>query len=114
MQRDRVYLVDILVAARLALEYVQQTTEPDFLANTQLQDSVIRRIEIIGEAARRLSPRTRDSLPDIPWNEIIGMRNFVAHEYDDIDFRIVWDTLQEDLPGLIASLESHLGSDASS
>jgi uncharacterized protein with HEPN domain len=111
MGRDRVYLLDILVAARLAVDYIRTSSEQEFLRDVQLQDAVIRRIEIIGEAARRLSPETRETLPALPWTEIIGMRNFVIHEYDDVDFTVVWDTVQRDLPRLIAGLEPHVGSD---
>ena len=73
MDRDRVHLLDILEAARLAVVYVEGISEEAFLHNTQLQDSVIRRIEIIGEAARRVSQETRRTYPDIPWTKMIGM-----------------------------------------
>ena len=71
------------------------------MRDTQCQDSVIRRIEIIGEAARRISPEIRTAYPDIPWTEMIGMRNLMIHDYDDIDLEIVWSTVQRDLPRLI-------------
>jgi uncharacterized protein with HEPN domain len=105
MERDRVYLLDILEAARLAVSYVQGVSEEMFLKDTQLQDSVIRRIEIIGEAARRVSETTRDMLANVPWPEMIGMRNMMIHDYDDVDFVIVWETVQHDLPALIRTLE---------
>jgi len=66
---------------------------------------VIRRREIIGEAARRLSDETRQSLAIIPFNTMADMRNLLIHEYDDVDLRIVWDTVQNDLPSLIVILE---------
>ena len=74
MKRDLVYLVDILEAAKLAASYVKDMTEDAFLEDTQRQDSVIRRIEIIGEAARRISAKTKAAYPQIPWSEMIGMR----------------------------------------
>jgi len=101
MDRDRAYFLDILESARLALTYVQGLTEADFLADVQCQDSVIRRLEIIGEAARRLSLQTRAAHPDIPWHEIIGMRNLMIHDYDDLDLETVWDTVQRDVPRLV-------------
>ena len=104
MQRDQVYLLDILEAARLAVSYVQGVQVDDFLVNTQLQDSVIRRIEIIGEAARRVSEQTKAAHPDLPWREMVGMRNLMIHEYDGVDLWVVWETVQNDLPGLIARL----------
>jgi uncharacterized protein with HEPN domain len=105
MERDQVYLLDILEAVRLALSYVRGVTKETFLCDTQCQDSVIRRIEIIGEAARRISPQTKESYPVIPWNEMVGMRNLMVHEYDDVDLEIVWDTVQRDLPLLIELIE---------
>ncbi|RIK41257.1 MAG: hypothetical protein DCC55_12490 [Chloroflexi bacterium] len=81
MERDQVYLLDILEAARLAVSYVENTSEEAFLEDTQLQDSVIRRIEIIGEAARRISPEVREALPVIPWSNMVGMRNLLIHDY---------------------------------
>jgi len=105
MQRDAVYLLDILEAAKLAVSYVAGISKDAFLLDTQCQDSVIRRIEIIGEASRRVSPETRDAFPGIPWSEMVGMRNLMIHDYDDVDLEIVWDTVQCDLPRLIALIE---------
>lgn len=106
MQRDRAFLLDILEAARLAVSYVEDVAEEDFLRNTQLQDSVIRRIEIMGEAARRISPNTQSLFPMLPWSSMIGMRNLLIHDYDGIDLQIVWQTVQQDLPSLISQLET--------
>jgi uncharacterized protein with HEPN domain len=110
MQRDRVYLLDILEAARLALEYVGEKTKEAFLEDVLCQDAVIRRIEIIGEAARRVSEETQRAYPDLPWNEMIAMRNVMIHDYDSVDMVIVWDTIKKDLPVLIATLEKTLPS----
>jgi uncharacterized protein with HEPN domain len=93
MQRDLVYLQDILAAARLAREYVEGKNRDEFLHDTQCQDATVRRLEIIGEAARRISDETRSRYPDLPWGEMIGMRNIMVHEYDLVDVTIVWDTL---------------------
>jgi uncharacterized protein with HEPN domain len=105
MQRDRGYLLDILEAARLAVSYVADSTKETFLQDTRRQDSVIRRIEIIGEASRRVSSETRAGCPGIPWGEMIGMRNLMIHDYGDVDLEIVWDTVQRDLPRLIKLIE---------
>lgn len=109
MERDRVYLMDILTAAQLALSYVRDETLDGFLSNIQLQDSVIRRLEIIGEAARHVSDETRAASPDLPWRDMIGMRNLLIHEYDDVDLIIVWHTVKGELPLLVALLENRLG-----
>ena len=105
MSRDDEYLLDILDAARLARQYIQGKTKLEFLADTQCQDAVIRRLEIIGEAARRLSDEKRAALPEVAWDAMTGMRNILVHEYDDVDLTIVWDAVQADLPPLIATLE---------
>ena len=77
MQRDAAYLRDIQESARLALAYLEGVDMEAFAGNTQLQDAVIRRVEIIGEAARRVSAATRALYPALPWRQMIGMRNQV-------------------------------------
>ena len=105
MEREVQYLLDILASARMIRAYLEGVTRNEFLVDTQLQDSVIRRIEIIGEAAGRVSSAFREENPEIPWNEIRGMRNRMIHRYDDIDMDIVWETVQQDIPQLISRFE---------
>ncbi len=105
MSRDREALLDILQAARLALEHVTGKSREEFLQDTQCQGDICWRISVIGEAVRRLSDEARASMPDIPWGRIAGMRNKLIHEYDHIDFDLVRDTVRTDLPVLVASLE---------
>jgi uncharacterized protein with HEPN domain len=105
MPRDREYLLDILESARLACDYLQNKTEQEFLNDVQCQDSVIRRLEVIGEAARRVSEEGRAALPELPWKAMIGMRNVMIHGYDDVDLTAVWNTVKDDLPALIEALE---------
>lgn len=105
MERDVQCLLDILASARMIRSYVEYATRQEFLTDTKLQDSVIRRIEIIGEAAGRISSAFREENSEIPWNEIRGMRNRMIHVYDDIDMDIVWETVQQDIPQLISRLE---------
>ncbi len=108
MHRDREYFLDILEAARLAISYVSGKTKEDFLKDTQCQDAVIRRLEVIGEAARRISDGTIQRFPLLPWREMIGMRNVMIHGYDDIDLVVVWKTVTDDIPRLVDSLEEIL------
>ncbi len=108
MQRDNAYLLDILEAARLALDYVGKKTKEEFLNDLQCRDAVIRRIEIMGEAAGRVSEETKGAFPNLPWSEMVGMRNFMIHDYNEVDMVIVWETVQNDLPPLIFALESIL------
>lgn len=103
MRRDKGHLFDIVEAARLALSYIENKSLETFLQDTQCQDAVLRRLEVIGEASRRLSDQTRQRLPEIPWKEIIGMRNMLIHDYDDIDMKIVWDTVSDHLEPLIGN-----------
>jgi uncharacterized protein with HEPN domain len=104
MPRDLPYLLDILQAARLARQYVADKDRQAFLRDTQCQDAVIRRLEIIGEAARRISPEMKSRLSQLDWTGMIGMRNFMIHEYEDVDLIIVWQTIQDDLPELIEAI----------
>ena len=78
-----------------------------------MQDSVVRRLEIIGEAAGRVSQQYRDENPDVPWSEMRGLRNRVIHRYDDIDMDIVWETVEQDIPRLIAQLERLVSEESS-
>lgn len=110
MQRDRVYLLDILEASKPAVSYIESKSRDDFLNDLQCQDATIRRLEIIGEAARRISDETRATFPHLPWREMVGMRNIMIHEYDDIDLNTVFNTVQKDLPPLIKYLEEILKS----
>lgn len=108
MLRDPEYLLDILNAARLAAKYTQKMSREQFLEDSQCQDAVIRRLEIIGEASRRISAETRSQLTHLPWEAMIGMRNVMIHEYDDVDMVIVWTTVKKDIPALIKLLEAVL------
>lgn len=109
MQRDRGYLLDILESARLAAQYLEEKTEKEFYADTKSQDAVIRRFEVIGEAARRISDEGQSSYPGLPWVEMIGMRNIMIHEYDNVDLHIVWNTVKNSLPNLIDAISAILG-----
>jgi len=106
MSKDDAYLLDILDAAKLVLQYVRGKSRGQFLEDVQLQDAVIRRLAIIGEAARRVSEPTRLAHPNLPWHDMIGMRNIVVHEYDDVDLEVVWDAVMRDLEPLISVLEA--------
>jgi uncharacterized protein with HEPN domain len=104
MSRDDTYLVDILQSSKIAMDYVSGKSWDDFYEDMQCQDAVIRRVEIIGEAARRVSQETRDKYPQLPWREMTSMRNLVIHEYDVVDIKLVWDTLQNRIPSLIEEI----------
>jgi uncharacterized protein with HEPN domain len=105
MKRNLQFLLDMLQSAELIMTYMAQCSKAEFVENVQLQDSVIRRLLVIGEAARRVSEATRQTLPNISWQEINGMRNRLVHEYDDINLNIVWDVIQSEIPSLIKELK---------
>jgi uncharacterized protein with HEPN domain len=100
-EADRIRLRHMLEAAEEALAISQDRSRIAFLA-------VMKDIEIIGEAATKLSPELKATAHDVPWTDIIGMRNRLIHAYFDIDPRIVWETVTRDLPGLARRLRELL------
>ena len=98
-------LRDILQAARLIASYLEDTTEADFLANSEKQDAVIRRIEVIGEATAHLTEATRQAIPELPFRKMRGMRNIVAHDYANVDLKIVWEVGIVYVPEICSVLE---------
>ena len=105
MRRDDAYLLDMLLAAREARKFAADLTFTAFERNRMAQLAVLKAVEIVGEAASRVNTGGKEAHPEIPWQEIIGMRNRLVHAYFDINLDILWQTIQEDLPRLIALLE---------
>jgi uncharacterized protein with HEPN domain len=105
MSRDSAYLLDMLESSRLLVHRLKDVTREQFFEDLEQQDATIRRLLVIGEAARRVSDETRTNTSEVPWSNVIAMRNLLVHQYDDVDMSLVWDTVHEDLPSLIASLE---------
>ena len=81
-------------------KYTKNMSEDDFVKSTQIQDSVIRRLEIIGEAIGNFPEEVKKGYRHIQWDEISGMRNFLIHEYFEVDFYLVWETAKDDIPKL--------------
>ena len=104
-REDEIRLRHMLDAAQEAVSFARGRTREDLGTDRQLVLSVIMDIAILGEAATRISDAAREQSPEIPWDEIINMRNRLIHAYFDINLDIVWRTLQEDLPGLISLIE---------
>lgn len=102
---DSAYLLDMLRAARDALSLVEGMSLAGFLRDQRTQLSVLKLVEIVGEAAAQISEEMRRENPDIPWRAMVGMRNRLVHGYFDISWPIVWDTVQRDLPVLIGQLK---------
>lgn len=97
-------LRDILDSALRIRDYLDGIAREAFIANLEKQDAVLRRFEIIGEAASRIAPETQDKFPNLPFRSMRGMRNIIAHDYGDVDIDQVWKTATTDLDELIETL----------
>ncbi len=103
-ERDPAHLWDMLDAAKKIVRFTCGVTREDYFANSMMRDAVERNLSIIGEAARRVSQGFRESHPRIPWRRIIGLRNVLVHEYNDVDHREIWGLIVERIPSLIGQL----------
>lgn len=105
-KEDSIRLLHMLDSAKEAVSFVEKRKRSDLDTDRMLLLALIRSIEIIGEAASQVTKETQLQYPDIPWAAIIGMRNRLIHAYFNIDIDRVWDTVFDDLPVLIRSLEN--------
>jgi uncharacterized protein with HEPN domain len=104
LDRDRQSLQDLLGAARKIISYARDTTRQTLPAVPMRVDAVLYEIVVMGEAARRLSQTVRDTHPEVPWRDIIGMRSVVTHGYDQIDDDELWQVIEHDLPELMRKI----------
>ena len=102
---DYVRVRHILDAAREAVSFSNGRCRADLDTDRKLNLSLVRLLEIIGEAARSLSQEFRQEHPDLPWKSMVGIRDRLIHGYFDINLDVVWETITEDLPPLIAQLK---------
>ncbi|MFH1098698.1 MAG: DUF86 domain-containing protein [Candidatus Uhrbacteria bacterium] len=94
------YLQDIIECIDLIAEYTVGVSQEEFFKDQQLVDAIVRRLGIVGEAAKQLPEEFRAAHPEIPWESMIGMRNKIMHEYFGADEAILWQTIREDIPPL--------------
>jgi uncharacterized protein with HEPN domain len=105
---DAVPIRHMLEHAREALDLVSGRSREDLRSLRMLQLALTRLVEIVGEAAGRVSQQTQARFPDVPWREAIATRHRITHGYDVVDYDILWDTVRDDPPPLVASLEKVL------
>lgn len=102
MKDDLAYIEHILLSIAKIKEYTNNLSRSDFENNEMIQDAVIRNIEIIGEATKKISENLKSSYLEIPWREMVGMRDKLIHDYMGIDLEVVWKTIEVDIPELYA------------
>ena len=111
MQKDdRVYAGHMLDTARKAVDLVKTKNRSDYDSEAAIRYALAHLLQIIGEAARRISQEFCKAHPEIPWKAIVGMRHKVVHDYMNLDEDVVWDTVQQELPPLIEKLNKIVGS----
>jgi uncharacterized protein with HEPN domain len=105
-EKDPAYLLDMLQSARDVASFVEGRTLEEYLRDRKLRAAVERGLEIVGEAARRVSSSFKQAHPEIPWRDVIGLRNVLAHDYGEIDQDRLWETATKKVPELIRGLEA--------
>lgn len=103
---ERLYLDDILESINLIHEYLEGVSENEFHMSREKQDSIVRRIEIIGEATKSISSELKEQNQQIPWEKMAGMRNVLIHEYFGINWVTVWKTATQFIPPLKMEIEN--------
>jgi uncharacterized protein with HEPN domain len=107
-EQDAAYLWDMLQAAREAVEILGELDARAFKQDKLRCRAIERTVEIIGEAARKVSRSYQTAHPEIPWRDIIGQRNILAHEYGQLDHGLLYKTVRDDIPQLVATLSKLL------
>ena len=106
MSRDLSYLLDVLLHAKDARNFTVGIDKENFFSDNKTQTAVIRCLEVMGEAVKRLSADVQNAYPDIPWSKMAKMRDVLIHAYDRVNLDIIWNTVHDDIPVLISALES--------
>ncbi len=101
MKNDFPYILHILEAIEAIQTYTSDLSKDDFLGNRLVQDAVIRNLEIIGEATKKISKELKIETPEIPWRNMAGMRDKLIHDYMGVDNWAVWNVVESDIPDLV-------------
>ncbi|MFW6120074.1 MAG: DUF86 domain-containing protein [Petrotogales bacterium] len=107
-KNDDAYLHHILDSISKIKDFTENIDKNKFKNNELVQSAVIRQIEIIGEATKKVSDKTKANYPDVPWRDIAGMQDRLIHGYFGVDIDAVWDTIQRDIPKLRKDIEKIL------
>lgn len=107
MNKDPIIFIEHIIDSIKNIEYfMKKVSKESFFENKEKQSAVIRQIEIIGEAVKNLPSEFKDNNPNIPWKDIVGMRDKLMHHYFGVDLKIVWKTVKEDIPKLKKQIQN--------
>lgn len=106
MSRDLESLIDIKNAAQRIKKYADGISRSGLEENDEKLSAILYQITIIGEATKRISPEFRMLYPEMPWREMAGMRDVIVHEYDQLDFEVIWDVVSSRLDDLLNQIEN--------
>lgn len=106
--RDIVRLKHMVLCCENIITFTNGKKRTQLMTNHLLDCAVRHQLQVLGEAANSLSHKTKETLPNIPWKQIIGLRNKLIHEYFDINYEIIWTTVKVELPILLINLKNYL------
>ena len=106
MEKDKAFILDALIFAERILEFTSEMDEEMFANDLKTQAAVLYEISVLGEAMRRISPEFQQQYSEIPYRQIIGMRNKLVHNYDEINIQLVWSVIQTNIPELIEQFKA--------
>jgi uncharacterized protein with HEPN domain len=108
MQRDKQALIDISTAIQQTLLYAQGIDRNNLQEDDEKQAAILYRLIVIGEATKRLSDELREQYLTIPWRQMAGLRDVVIHDYDELDFDILWNVIHINLPDILPEIQTIL------